>query len=161
MAANGTHETTLAGRVVSVNEKGLKLDGEDSWRNFSKFAQDLVAPSHGDVVSLTLDKAGFVRACGPADGSATVPATASSTAPSVKDRTITRLAVLKAAAEFAASKPDSTSAAVLRVAEAWEKWVMRPDAVPEPELDEAFWSAGGSPGGNRRLRHPGATHVLV
>jgi hypothetical protein len=42
-----------------------------------------------------------------------------------RERTITRLAVLKAAAEFAATRPGATSADVLKVAEAWERWVNR------------------------------------
>jgi hypothetical protein len=33
--------------------------------------------------------------------------------------------VLKAAAEFAASRPGATSADVLKVAETWETWVLR------------------------------------
>jgi len=39
--------------------------------------------------------------------------------------TITRLAVLKAAAEFLAPRTDAKSADVLRVAERWEAWVRR------------------------------------
>jgi hypothetical protein len=42
-----------------------------------------------------------------------------------RERTITRLAVLKAAAEFAATRPGATSADVLKIAEAWERWVNR------------------------------------
>ena len=42
-----------------------------------------------------------------------------------KDRTITRLAVLKAAAQFGASRPDLKSADVLRIAASWEAWVNR------------------------------------
>lgn len=45
----------------------------------------------------------------------------------VKDRTITRLAVLKAAAAFAARRPTAASADVLKVAAAWERWVLRSD----------------------------------
>ena len=42
-----------------------------------------------------------------------------------RDKTITRLACLKAAAEFAATRPGATSADVLKVAESWERWVNR------------------------------------
>ncbi len=42
-----------------------------------------------------------------------------------KDRTITRLACLKAAAEFGASRPDAKSTDVLKIAEKWEAWVNR------------------------------------
>jgi hypothetical protein len=40
-----------------------------------------------------------------------------------RERTISRLAVLKAAAEFAASRPDLKSADVLRIGDVWFAWV--------------------------------------
>jgi hypothetical protein len=40
-----------------------------------------------------------------------------------RDRTISRLAVLKAAAAFGASRPDLKSADVLKIAECWLRWV--------------------------------------
>jgi hypothetical protein len=40
-----------------------------------------------------------------------------------KDRTISRLAVLKAAAAFGASRPDVKSADVLAIADRWLAWV--------------------------------------
>ena len=43
-----------------------------------------------------------------------------------RDRTISRLAVLKAAAEFGASRPDMKSAEVLAIADRWVAWVERP-----------------------------------
>lgn len=42
-----------------------------------------------------------------------------------RERTITRLAVLKAAAAFAATRADATSGDVLKVAARWEVWVNR------------------------------------
>ncbi len=42
-----------------------------------------------------------------------------------RETTITRLAVLKAAAAFLASRPGTKSADVLKVAERWEAWVTR------------------------------------
>jgi hypothetical protein len=42
-----------------------------------------------------------------------------------RETTITRLACLKAAAEFGASRPDAKSADVLKIAETWEAWVSR------------------------------------
>ena len=109
------------GRVVSVNPKGIKLDGADGWLNFSKFAPDIVPPMKGQTVSVTLDKSGFIRAVDVIDGAAPTQLHA----PSVKDQTITRLAILKAAAEFAASKPEAKSTDVLKIAAAWEEWVLR------------------------------------
>jgi hypothetical protein len=119
-------DTTVVGRVVSVNERGLKLDGHDSWLNVSKYAVGVVLPQRGETVSLTLDKAGFIRACGAADAIAS-PSNGTQAAPSssMKDRTITRLAVLKAAAEFGAARPQLKSGDVLAIAATWERWIMR------------------------------------
>jgi len=126
MATNGTTTGTstdqLVGIVASVNPKGLKLEGRESWLNFSKFAPDVVPPSRGQAVSITLDRGGFVRAIESANGVSRILDT--NAGPS-KDTTITRLAVLKAAAEFAAGRPDVKSGDVLAIAERWEAWVTR------------------------------------
>lgn len=130
--------TTYTERVVSVNERGLKLAGHDDWCNVSKFAVGVVLPQKGQTVSVTLDNKGFIRAISMPDGSPLAPATngahsASSvdsrgmTRSDTKDRTITRLAVLKAAAEFGASRQDLKSGDVLRIAESWEAWITRED----------------------------------
>ena len=42
-----------------------------------------------------------------------------------KSRTISRLAVLKAAASFAATRQDIKSADVLRIAQSWLTWVQK------------------------------------
>jgi hypothetical protein len=138
MVASARFDETIAGRVSAVNDKGIRLENEDGWLNYSKFAVGLVAPSKGEEVSVTLDKGGFVRAIVPTDGAAATPATAvggKSPAPTGKDRTITRLAVLKAAAEFSASKQASSSSDVLLIAAAWERWVLREDTVEEDNVD--------------------------
>jgi hypothetical protein len=134
MTASARFDETISGRVSAVNDKGIRLDGEDGWMNYSRFAVGLVAPSKGEVVSVTLDKAGFVRAIVPTDGAPTSLADRPTMGllPHGKDRTITRLAVLKAAAAFSASKQASSSADVLLIAAAWERWVLRDD---EPEDD--------------------------
>jgi len=144
-------DQTVSGRVTAVNEKGVRLDSSDGWLNYSKFAVGLVAPSRGDAVTLTLDKAGFVRsvefgadASAPTNGAqpARNDAQGGSGPSGDRDRTITRLAVLKAAAEFGAARPDLRSRDVIAIAAVWERWVLSPDialpAEPEPELDEAF-----------------------
>jgi len=64
MATNGFSappEATAIGKVVAVNEKGVRFEGTEGWFNFSKFAVGLVAPAKGDTVSVTFDKAGFIR----------------------------------------------------------------------------------------------------
>lgn len=142
MAFTDSLSSTFTGVVRSVNEKGLKLDGHDSWLNYSRFAVGIVAPERGQTVMVATDKAGFLRSCVVLDGVAPVaggsglPAAAQTpSAPAERDRTITRLAVLKAAAEWAAGR-DLKSGDVLKVAESWERWVNRdPDSL---DLDEAF-----------------------
>jgi hypothetical protein len=129
----------FTGRVVSVNPKGLKLEGHDDWCNVSRFAEGVVLPERGETVTVTVDKSGFLRAVEVigalprvAGGSdfITQPAV-----PSAKDRTITRLAVLKAAAEYASSKPQSSSADVLKIAASWERWILRSDDPTDDPFD--------------------------
>jgi len=131
--------STFTGRVAAVNPKGLKLDGHESWMNFSKFAVGIVAPERGDTVSVTVDKAGFVRSVTLLDGPLPVAggSDVARPTPTEKDRTITRLAVLKAAAEFAAARPQVKSGEVLLIAESWERWILR-SGDPVEDLAEAF-----------------------
>jgi hypothetical protein len=145
MAADSL-STTYTGRVVSVNDRGLRLDGHPDWYNCSKFAPPIVLPERGETVTVTVDSKGFLRSCetvsgvSPTNGayapvrSATGQQTASG---GTRDQTITRLAVLKAAAEFAAGRHDVKSGDVLLIAASWERWVTRDDTAPD-ELDEAF-----------------------
>ena len=136
--------STFTGRVASVNERGLRLDGHESWFNVSKFAAGVVLPERGAMVTVSVDGKGFLRACLPADGAAPTPAplpvaggSSDGGAARDRDRTITRLAVLKAAAELAASRPQLKSGDVLLIAESWERWVLRSDD-PADDLAEAF-----------------------
>jgi hypothetical protein len=122
----------VSGRVASVNDKGLKLEGDEMWRNVSKYAVNVVLPERGQDVTVTLDKAGFLRAVEPLTGAHAAPRIAGASdapAPSVKDRTITRLAVLKAAAEFGAARGTLKSGDVLAIAASWEKWVYRDQEI--------------------------------
>jgi hypothetical protein len=94
---------------------------------------------------LVVDGKGFLRAVQPLDGeTATIghtdaprPAQGRSGAVSATDREriITRLAVLKAAAEFSASKQASSSSDVLLIAAAWERWVLRENTAEEDNVD--------------------------
>ena len=120
--SNGTGTAQLVGVVTAVNPKGIRLEGRDDWLNFSKFAADLVPPARGQAVSVQLDGQGFVRAIGPAAGAVAESATAAG--PS-RDVTISRLAILKAAAAFGASRPELKSADVLAIATLWERWALR------------------------------------
>jgi hypothetical protein len=129
MTASPRFDQIVVGRVSTVNEKGIRIDGEEGWFNYSKFAVGLVAPEKGEEVAVTLDKGGFVRHIGPALGAAPMPPRSVPVAPQQpagdRERTITRLAVLKAAAEYSASKPSSSSADVLKIAASWERWITR------------------------------------
>lgn len=137
--------STYTGVVAAVNPKGLRLDGHDDWMNLSKFAPGVVLPERGATVTVAVDSKGFLRACDVVEGAmatnghgVTSAAPGAQNAPgSQKDRTITRLAVLKAAAEYAASKATSSSADVLKIAASWERWVLRSDD-PTDDLTEAF-----------------------
>ena len=137
-------ESSITGRVGSVNEKGFRLVGAEGWLNYSKFAVGLVAPERGAEVVVTLDKAGFVRAVeagsglpvsgfggGSPETGNPKPSTGGAAA---RDRTITRLAVLKAAAEFGAARPSLRSGEVLAIAQSWERWVLADPVVAPAEL---------------------------
>jgi hypothetical protein len=71
MAVNGTRSghtgELLVGRALSVNERCLRLEGRSGWLNFSKWAEAIGAPSVGGLVTVTLDKDGFVRTVAPAE----------------------------------------------------------------------------------------------
>jgi len=131
--------STFTGRVAAVNERGLRLDGHESWFNVSKFAAGVVLPERGATVTVSVDNKGFLRAVAPANGAAPspLPVAGGSQSATDRDRTITRLAVLKAAAEFGAARPSVKSGEVLAIAESWERWVYRSDD-PADDLDEAF-----------------------
>jgi len=140
MALTSVPEATAVGTVACVNERGIKFAGAENWSNLSKWAEGVVLPRKGDTVSVTFDKQGFIRAIVPvssANGSeaaSAVPGTQNAPS-SQKDRTITRLAVLKAAAEFGAARPELKSGEVLKIAASWERWVLRDDA---DDLTDAF-----------------------
>ena len=131
--------TMVSGIVSAVNPKGIKLSPQDEWFNLSKYGTDeIVLPARGTSVTVSLDRGGFIRAISPADGSVVTNGAprAHGASTGQKDRTITRLAVLKAAAEYVASKPESKSADVLKIAASWERWVLRDD--DPSELVDAF-----------------------
>jgi hypothetical protein len=125
--------TTYTGRVVAVNERGLRLEGHDAWANVSKWAVGVVLPPRGATATVTLDAQGFIRACEIADvlsgvtnGQNGAPGPAQGlSGVSERETVITRLAVLRSAVQLAQGRADLTSADVLRVAEVFERWVYR------------------------------------
>jgi hypothetical protein len=114
MTSNGYAGTTVAGVVEATNERGLKLNGE--WLNVSKF-KPLDLPPVGARVSVLVDGKGFLTSVQVLDGGVEKTPAVS------RNETITRLAVLKAAAAFGASRPDLKSSDVLIIADRWLAWV--------------------------------------
>jgi hypothetical protein len=142
-------ESVVTGVVEAVNERGIKING--AWTNISKFAVGVVLPERGETVALTLDKSGFIRSCDPANGYAVDGSSKSGGGPpgaaglpdspgrssAARDRTITRLAVLKAAAEFGAARPQLKSGHILSIAASWERWITREEDTTF-NLDDEF-----------------------
>lgn len=108
----------VEGLVEATNAKGLKIGG--AWVNVSQYTPvDL--PETGAHVRLRVDSKGYIQS---------IETLSSSTTPTVlspKDDRITRLAVLKAAAEFVGlwgqTREEVRSDHVLLIAEKWLKWV--------------------------------------
>ena len=125
-----TQPTTerVADVVEAVNERGVRLAG--TWHNFSRFA-DVPRPMKGAHVELVV-KGGWIQSLEVVDDESSRRREDSTAQPaSTRERTITRLSVLKAAAEYCASRPDAKAADVLKVATAWEAWVLRDDEHAE------------------------------
>jgi len=108
----------VEGIVESVNPTGLKIGG--AWVNVSRF-HPVQLPDAGAHVRLKIDPKGYIvdmQNLSPDPGPAVL---------SAKDDRITRLAVLKAAAEFVGlwgqSREDVRSEHVLVLADKWLKWV--------------------------------------
>jgi hypothetical protein len=113
---------TLTGTVVKINSTGFQLDAQPGiWVNPSKFADPPPAlPTLGQRVRVSVDGKGFARAIETLDGAPPLAHNGHD-----REQTITRLAILKAAARFLADKPEAKSPDVLAVAERWEAWVTR------------------------------------
>ena len=112
-----TTAETVNGRVEARNERGIRVAGE--WRNVSRY-HPLELPEVGAHVALGLDPKGFIttlEVVATKEGSGAKPHHGG------RDETITRLAVLKAAAAFGAARPDCKSSDVLQIADRWLEWV--------------------------------------
>ena len=53
--ARGKEEKFISGTITSANDKGVKLDGGESWFNYSKWADGLPILEKGDRVELRLE----------------------------------------------------------------------------------------------------------
>lgn len=131
--SNGHIPNTVEGIVASVNERGIRI-GED-WFNVSKFKPMPDLPARGARVRITVDLKGFLSTISVLEQPQHTPATSSLS----RDTTITRLAVLKAAANFVGmlsqTREDAKSEHVLLLADRWLAWVDQPK--PDPS-EEAF-----------------------
>jgi hypothetical protein len=108
---------TLEGTVEATNERGLRLGGE--WLNVSKF-KPVPLPAPGARVRAEVDAKGFLK-------SVDVLEAAPPAQPSERDVRSTRLAVLKAAADFlglmSQTRQEVRSEHVLVLADRWLAWV--------------------------------------
>lgn len=111
-----TTADTVRGRVEARNPNGIRVAGE--WHNVSKF-RPLELPAVGASVELGVNPKGFITSLEVLEPSSVG---AKSEHPS-RDETITRLAVLKAAAAFAAARDEAKSGDVLLIADRWLQWV--------------------------------------
>jgi hypothetical protein len=109
----------VEGVVEAVNAKGLKIGG--AWVNISQF-HPVDVPETGAHVRLSVDSKGYIRELEVLDAAEKTPAVVSG-----RDERITRLAVLKAAAEFVGlwgqTREEIKSDHVLLLCERWLKWV--------------------------------------
>ncbi len=112
----------VEGVVEQINERGIRVAGE--WRNVSKF-HPVDLPERGARVAISLDNKGFIRTL------QVIDAAPSSTPSRSRDRTITRLAVLKAAGHFlglmSQAREEVRSDHVLVLADKWLAWVEQDD----------------------------------
>jgi hypothetical protein len=111
----------VEGVVEAVNATGLKIGG--AWVNVSRY-HPLALPESGAHVRLKVDAKGYIvdlENLSPAQTPADL---------SGRDERITRLAVLKAAAEFVGlwgqTREEVKSDHVLVLAERWLRWVEEP-----------------------------------
>ena len=148
MAQTGIPTETEQGRVEQTNEKGLKVDGR--WFNWSQYSRASARPQEGDDVALEIARGKFIndaRILGSggqgalglddedpfADGATAERRAAAGIRPTGRgapsatpnaDRNteIRRLALIKAAADYAAAR-NMDPEEVVTLAARWEEWV--------------------------------------
>ena len=116
MTHNGTANGALVveGTVEATNDRGLRVKGE--WLNRSQF-RPVTLPDVGASVHVEVDAKGFIKSL------EVVESQQPSAAAQDRDERISRLAVLKAAAAFGASRSECKSSDVLKIADVWLAWV--------------------------------------
>ena len=126
MAQTQPQVERVAGVVEAVNERGVRIAG--TWHNFSRFA-DVPRPMKGARVELQV-KGGSIQSLEVVDGATGADSARATASDGSRERTIARLAILKSAAAYCAARPDAKASDVLKVATAWEAWVLRDDEGP-------------------------------
>lgn len=131
----------VSGTVGAANDKGIRLDGADTWLNWSKFADGRTVVGRGDQVVCSVDAAGFLRAVTVVDAPAAPAqrAAATSAAPARgadRDVAIIRQCAVKAAAQLFAGSGDVDAA--LAAARRFEQFVLGNDGTVDPESDLPF-----------------------
>lgn len=120
----------LRGVVLRTNGSGFLLkpeQGEQAWRNFSKYAapEDTAMPEVGMVVLLTLDQKGYIRKVQPT-GERVQLEQPRRGGGGRDQKTITRLAAINSAIAVLTSGGRQTdTTAVLREAAILEAWALR------------------------------------
>jgi hypothetical protein len=150
MTQTGTQTETVRGRVEQTNEKGLKVDGR--WFNWSQYSRVTTRPQEGDDVELEIARGKFINDAqildsggqgtlelddedpvadgAPAPRTGTVGVRSGPTGRGAPPATpnadrnteIRRLALIKAAADYAAAR-DLAPDEVVTLAARWEEWV--------------------------------------
>jgi len=117
----GAHEhvypNIIEGTVEARNERGIRVGGD--WFNVSQF-RPVALPDVGQFVRLKVQPKGYINSLEVIQPTAAVAAPNDRVA---RETRISRMAVLKAAANFAATRQDIKSSDVLRIADAWVAWV--------------------------------------
>ena len=125
IGTNGHHSSDsesqglVEGVVEAINARGIKIRGE--WLNVSQF-KSVTLPEVGEYVRIKLQPKGFIDSVEVVKSAHETPAVLSP-----KDDRITKLAVLKAAANFlgqmSQTREEVRSEHVLQLSDKWLKWV--------------------------------------
>lgn len=136
--------TEVSGVIKAANERGVRLDGEEEWRNWSRWAKAKVDLAAGQRVVLDIDASGFIRSAmvddapsSPSSPAASTPAASPGAAPAAttasREAVVTRLAVLNTATALlgAGAGVSVNYASVMRVAKVLEQFALTGEIADE------------------------------
>ena len=125
---------TVTGLVEQVNQKGTGIKVAGEWLNASQF-HAVTLPQAGQRVGVQVERTergAWIQAVDVLDGGQIHPLPQQPRRVGGRSpaelREIRRMSVLKAAADFATSRPEMKSADVLAVAERWLAWLEQSDS---------------------------------